>query len=490
MRRRKARLVRGVPERTSAKQRLILVVAPTGSEPIELRTGSSRLPSGSEVVVDGERLHLRSNGSGATLNDVEVHGPASLNPGDLFREGEFEYLVLPGATPRQQRPSAVLEHTAWRNRVDEEVAVEANAFTVMLGRSGAFDAAFLSERAYELGPLSADRTILGTFGKHSVEVLAVGNPAHADAVRQLISDRAAKQDETVRWGMASFPAHGATTDELWATAAEQMLGLNIAESKEPIWRDPYMTRLGALAERWAGRKALLLLGSEGVGRETVARVIRRVRQAKAPFISHSNPRFDRAQWTEDVARAAGGALHVRRPFMLPQQELRAFWSASSFQPSAGIDQGVELSGLPPDRIVIPDLCDRPMDVLPIAEKTLHLVDAQLSRRRSMLRPEARALLQQAQTPENVRTLRNVVIRAALGKTGTEVTLEQFDVPDATPIELSIRAKVRQTERREIEAALVGSGWNVTEAARRMELPRRTLVYKIRRYGLRRPGRAE
>jgi len=131
-----------------------------------------------------------------------------------------------------------------------------------------------------------------------------------------------------------------------------------------------------------------------------------------------------------------------------------------------------------------------MDVLPIAEKTLHLVDAQLSRRRSMLRPEARALLQQAQTPENVRTLRNVVIRAALGKTGTEVTLEQFDVPDATPIELSIRAKVRQTERREIEAALVGSGWNVTEAARRMELPRRTLVYKIRRYGLRRPGRAE
>jgi len=384
----------------------------------------------------------------------------------------------------------VLEHRAWRHRVDEELAVQANSFTVMLGRSGAFDASFLNERACELAPISSGRAILGTFGKHSVEVPAVGNPAYVDAIRQLIADRAAKHDETVRWGMASFPAQGATTDELWSTAVDQMLGLNIAESKEPIWRDQYMIRLSALAERWAGRQALLLLGSEGVGRETFARVIRRVRQAKAPFISHSNPRFDRAQWTEDVARAAGGALHLRRPSMLPHQELRAFWSASSFQPSAGIEQDLELSGLPPDRIVIPDLCDRPMDVLPIAEKTLHLVDAQLSRRRSMLRPEARALLQQAQTPENVRTLRNVVIRAALGGTGTELTSEQFDALDAAPVGLGMRAKVRQTERREIETSLARSGWNVTEAARQMELPRRTLVYKIRQYGLRRPGRVD
>jgi len=108
----------------------------------------------------------------------------------------------------------------------------------------------------------------------------------------------------------------------------------------------------------------------------------------------------------------------------------------------------------------------------------------------MLRPEARALLQQAQTPENVRTLRNVVIRAALGGTGTELTSEQFDALDAAPVGLGMRAKVRQTERREIETSLARSGWNVTEAARQMELPRRTLVYKIRQYGLRRPGRVD
>jgi len=86
--------------------------------------------------------------------------------------------------------------------------VQANSFTVMLGRSGAFDASFLNERACELAPISSGRAILGTFGKHSVEVLAVGNPAYVDAIRQLIADRAAKHDETVRWGMASFPAQG------------------------------------------------------------------------------------------------------------------------------------------------------------------------------------------------------------------------------------------------------------------------------------------
>jgi transcriptional regulator with GAF, ATPase, and Fis domain len=75
-------------------------------------------------------------------------------------------------------------------------------------------------------------------------------------------------------------------------------------------------------------------------------------------------------------------------------------------------------------------------------------------------------------------------------TGAEVSPQHLDVSHPPPAGPGMRAKVRETERREIEAALVGSGWNVTEAARRMELPRRTLVYKIHRYGLRRPGRHE
>jgi len=460
------------------------------SHPLELRIGTTQLPSGSEVNVDGERIHLRADRSGTTLNDVEVHGSTTLNSGDLVREGELEYLVLVGTRPRPEGATRVLEHGAWRLRVQEEVIAAANAFTIIVGRSGAFDKPFVEERAQEIGPLSSDRTIVGTFGESSVEVLVVGNEGRAEAVRQLLSARASQQGETVRWGTASFPAQGATADELWGAAVEQMLGMNSSETREPVWRDHYMTRLSALAERWGGRKAIVLVGSEGAGRETFARLIRGSGQARAPFISYASPRFDRAKWLEDVARAAGGSLHVRWLSMFPQGELRAFWRASSFQPSAGLEPDAESMELPADRIIIPDLRDRPADVLPIAERTLHLVDAQLSRRRSIIQLETRAVLQQLPTPENVRTLRNIVMRAALRSTGTEITPDQLDVSGARLIGFDMRAKVRETERREIETALIGSEWNVTEAARRLELPRRTLVYKIRRYSLRRPGHSE
>ena len=142
--------------------------------------------------------------------------------------------------------------------------------------------------------------------------------------------------------------------------------------------------------------------------------------------------------------------------------------------------------MPEDRLVIPELANRPADVAPIAELVLHAVDAQLGRRRSGLRAETRSLLQGLTAPENVRTLRNVVIRGALNATGTEVRPEHLDLPSEAPALSGVRAKVRETERREIEAALHRSGWNVTEAARRMDLPRRTLVYRMSRLGLRRP----
>jgi len=178
---------------------------------------------------------------------------------------------------------------------------------------------------------------------------------------------------------------------------------------------------------------------------------------------------------------------VRRPEILSEGERQAFWNARSFLPSVGLGPGEEKGQFPGDQILIPDLATRTADVLPIAELVLHTVDAQLNRRRSSLRTEARALLQGIECPENVRSLRNLVIRGALNVSGAEIRPEHFDTPSATPTLLGVRAKVRETERREIETVLQRSGWNVTEAARRMELPRRTLVYRMARLGLRRPG---
>jgi transcriptional regulator of acetoin/glycerol metabolism len=326
---------------------------------------------------------------------------------------------------------------------------------------------------------------VGTLGRNVLELLVIGDLGNGDALRQWLSDRAASEEETVRWGAASFPRNGATGEELWSLAANRMLGLESVEPRELVWSDPCMSRLRGFADRWSNRPALALIGDEGVGRESLARVIRATTAPSAPFIVHRAARFENARWVEDVARAVGGALHVRRPDMLPEPERRSFWSARSFRPSAGTTAIGDISP-PEDRIVLPQLTDRPSDVGPIAEWVLHSVDAQLGRRRSSLRAETRALLQALPTPENVRTLRNVVIRGALNATGSEVRPEHLELPEATPGLVSVRAKVRETERREIESVLQGSGWNVTEAARRMELPRRTLVYRMSRLGLRRP----
>ena len=466
---------------------LLLVVSAGGSYPLQLGPGTTRLPSGAEILVEGDRLQLRAGSIGATVNDVEVQAPTSLHVGDLLSQAELQFLVLPAPASAPPWEPALLEHGVWQRRLEEEVEAADEPFAVLLGRSGAFAPAFLSSALADFSPVRGVRQIAGVFGRNALEVLVIGDLAGVDRFRQFVSERAAKEEETVRWGAAWFPRHGATAEELWSVAVDRLLGLQALEPPELVWSDPCMTRLRAFADHWSVRRALALVGAEGVGRESLLRLIRASAAPGAPFIVHRGSRFEPARWREDVARAAGGSLHVRRPEMLPEGERLAFWSATSFRPSGAIAVGVQVSRLPEDRIVIPGLADRPADVAPISELVLHAVDAQLGRRRSSLRSETRSLLQGIRARENVRTLRNMVIRAALTATGAEVRPEHLDLSSENTEFSGVRAKLRETERREIEAALHQSGWNVTEAARRMKLPRRTLVYRMARLGVRRPG---
>jgi hypothetical protein len=437
-------------------------------------------------VLESGRLEVRAKSAGATVNDVEIHGPTILHAGDLVAEGDVQYLVVPVSRAPSTPRRTVLTHSAWLLRLDEELGMPGSTFAVLLGRSGAFGPEFLEAVLAEAAVASGVRGVGASFGIHALEVLVMGETSAVDTFRRFISGRAERESETVRWGLAWFPKHGATAEELWAVAANRVLGLELAEPGAFIWSDPCMTRLRALAERWASRQSLGLVGAEGVGRESLARVIRGVERPEAPFIVHRDACFDKARWSEDISRAAGGSLHVRRPEILPPDVLRSFWAATSFRPSVNSKESASASPPPENRIVIPDLALRPGDLGPIAEVVLHSVDAQLGRRRSSLRAETRAVIQALPMPENVRSLRNVVIRAALSASGAEIRPEHLDVTASTHSSQDVRAKLRETERREIEAILHSNGWNVTEAARRMKLPRRTLVYRITRLGLRRP----
>src|SRR5262249_40897147 len=161
-----------------------------------------------------------------------------------------------------------LDHWIWLQRLREEVAAAVGSFAILAGRSGAFASERLIETLTELETAPGARHILGRCGRNTLEVLALGEPSSVDALRQFISERAGLEEETVRWGAASFPSNGATAEELWSLAMDRLLGL---EAQERVWTDPCMTRLRALADRWSQRSGIVLIGAEGVGRESLAR---------------------------------------------------------------------------------------------------------------------------------------------------------------------------------------------------------------------------
>ncbi|MFK8001091.1 MAG: sigma-54 interaction domain-containing protein [Polyangiales bacterium] len=119
--------------------------------------------------------------------------------------------------------------------------------------------------------------------------------------------------------------------------------------------------------------------------------------------------------------------------------------------------------------------------------------------------EAMQALGRAAWPGNIRELRNVVERAAIMTRGAEIELSDIagslrDAPSASsahsspkaPLldsDLKLKDQVRRYEAELILEALREANWNQTEAARRLEIPIRTLAHKIQKFDLKRhfPG---
>src|SRR5262249_27960402 len=161
-------------------------------------------------------------------------------------------------------------------------------------------------------------------------------------------------------------------EELWAVAADRMLGLDQAADRDAPLADPAMVRLREMADA-AGklRPALAVVGEPGVGRETLLRRLRATAAPRAPIIVYRAARLDPRHWQDDTPRAAGGALHVRYPTVLPDAELAAFFSSTRFLPSASFPLGKQPPREVAAQIFVPSLTSRPADVPVIAEYVLN-----------------------------------------------------------------------------------------------------------------------
>ena len=150
---------------------------------------------------------------------------------------------------------------------------------------------------------------------------------------------------------------------------------------------------------------------------------------------------------------------------------------------------------------VPPLRERPTELVLLAELFARRFARELGRRTPNLTPAARSLLGSHRWPGNVRELRNVMEHSIVMH--DSMTLDAEDIADLSPqkraavprerpnfLRLStpaippLRDQMHDVEREVIRAALKAEGGNRTRAAKRLEMSRRGLIYKMIKYGLR------
>jgi DNA-binding NtrC family response regulator len=169
-------------------------------------------------------------------------------------------------------------------------------------------------------------------------------------------------------------------------------------------------------------------------------------------------------------------------------------------------------------IEIPSLAERAEDIAAFARRFVRLANETNGRNIQGITPEAMQHLQTYAWPGNVRELRNTIERAVvvargpmigpddlparvrgealLGRAANSVPGVEFDAAKSTvsmPAAPSagetapVRDKVQGYEAQILRTTLESVGWNRAEAAKQMGIPVRTLSYRMKVLGVKKPG---
>ena len=153
------------------------------------------------------------------------------------------------------------------------------------------------------------------------------------------------------------------------------------------------------------------------------------------------------------------------------------------------------------RIKLPPLRERPEDIPLLARHFLSTMRERTGSRVTAISPEAVRALQRYRFPGNVRELENMIERAVILAEESELTPADFDLPEAPgadgrdggrvgaqPGRQTARGEpagrtLREIERAAIEEALYRNEWRRQQTADELGITRRTLLNKIKDYGL-------
>jgi DNA-binding NtrC family response regulator len=134
-------------------------------------------------------------------------------------------------------------------------------------------------------------------------------------------------------------------------------------------------------------------------------------------------------------------------------------------------------------IPVPPLRERKEDITLLAQAAVRRHSLELNREEKKVSPSAMRLLTDYDWPGNVRELENVIERALVIGQGKEIVPE--DLPFARrglePVDYPKSLKIM--EKMHIERVLKETGWNVSRAARELDIDRQTLYNKMVKYDI-------
>ena len=136
-------------------------------------------------------------------------------------------------------------------------------------------------------------------------------------------------------------------------------------------------------------------------------------------------------------------------------------------------------------IAIPPLRERREDIAPLAKSFLERFARSMNKPVVGISAGAMALLSGYDWPGNVRELQNALERAVLVSRGREVAPGDLPFHVNGTKDAPVGKSLSDMERLHVKRILHESAWNITQAARLLEIDRVTLYNKIKKYGLER-----
>ena len=327
-------------------------------------------------------------------------------------------------------------------------------------------------------------------------------------------------------------------------ARAERLSEDLAAEKDDefIGASDAVMQLRSLIERVARTDAtVLIIGESGTGKELVARAIHKEsKRAEKPFVAtncaaltetlleselfgHEKGaftgaykqrigRFELAEggtlFLDEIGEISGG-FQAKLLRALEQHEIVRVGAAEPIHvdvrvvaaTNKNLEEEVRSGRFREDLffrlnvfpITVPPLRDRVADIVPLAEHFLE----KLRYSTALLSPDAKTALEGYRWPGNIRELRNIMERATILAAGGPIDAEHFGflpgletrTPSSSPVAATDAPStpsptgLEDMEKQMIVDALRSAGGNKSVAARKLQITRRVLYTKLKKYGL-------